>query len=1729
MISNRRAGTVGAAAAPSSGSGLGDARLRHDNDYRGFEIYRDDFSRRQQHNNPSPEEEEEVEVLELDEIDMQHLAATAHPRLKSRCMHSDHVLIGLPTYTQVVKGDMEALLCFIQQETSTSVIEEFATRSAERRQQSYVGLMAVHARYRQATAALQRQKDADFELAGGSIPTNVHGLSGILDPSANRRQKHESQQVVRGLLSQPGLLKAPHRTSTALTPHNANTAKARNFQYEYQSHHSGDQEVPVDVYTAIGAKGGVWDGTVYKRTLVQSLFRKLRYKLYFDALHHHSTAKHHARLAVLSINARRMSKVYKLCFQSILHEFLLAKYTVSRAELTCNLHIVQHVHWPAFDKLHKNRSDSMIKTATKHRASRQYRMWYARKFLRLLRRKRNLRQFRELVLQISSLTRRGYYFKVFLRALKLKKEQKDAAITTKAKVDNLLVQRSIKAPLLAFAARTAVLAHLHKMTGIVQLNWSMRASRAVVGSWIYFTRSSKHQAKATDISGWQLLHRQGTLPMARWQMYAAKRRRQKLALARVMCLLRGERARQTLTNFKHYRAWHRLARLATKRAHMSLWSRSVRRGLQCMRRHALVCQWQRHAKKRARAFVRCAGELETIAILSEKAKLAQRARAGSRVADTAMRLRSQMQAVWVLQTRRASRGRAKSLHDWAPQHATKSVCHRAFSAWLYAFVRRSSMRAALEKRVANAGTIGPSSTSTKGNAAIDMLTVLGAGTDALQLQAGLTKLKEETLIRLSMTCRRGVRRLQRMLGEKFRRDAPIAPLAQERLVFMQQQLALAVVAGSPSKGQQPHSLRIPVGVRLHSMPSVHRSMQSVSKAESGHLLSAIAQQDRIPAAAQSTWITQPLHRSRDIMQPQTLPTQTGTALNRSGTRTYTDRLPAPMTVRGNLRVLSSNMGTSREHSSAAVLIDSSDEEDDLTVSHAFADSFSQEQMHNEQLQRESTLHKFFSHARTLPRSRKHTTADDSTSDYLTRMETASSHSMQQPTSQSVLNMPPPAPGAASISSLRASSLHADYIPRAEPSGLQTSYNISTSASAVKAEADASMESTNEQELSVAFSSFSPETSYAANATGALLDRSFELSCAYGGIEAGGFFYEAMTSGTGTKGKARAAAAAADSDDEGGSLAEMRPTAGRTDVGNSLDAATLLVEATHWSFRKLRRSAKISIATKRVRILWRRRHLLYSVTVWKATYDKLMLTMKLCHNIWSRGAVQRTVRQLRLCIKSTTSQEKSLGKRISLLRSRNVFHKWKRLHHLTTSEHIVRLNKRAYRLKHTLHGWIWCVRHIPGMIRLRKKMIRRVLYPVINHWKAKAKRLRKARTVFMLFERSWQQRWLTVYCRTEKSRLYECYDAWTHFVQIVKAERHNENMLQRALLFRSASLRAQCFMVWLDYHLLCLRAKRAKLAKLHMYQRVFMHTIQEEYLAMQAKAHHADTVFAKKMYSLHFSNWKQEAYKHWVLFPRTFYQVYAKRVVWKRLRMQRRVRVIVQELLPYQRKERLRKRFASWHRLYKRKVDMASGCTKLEHALLQMRQRAILQLWPGRAAFQKAERMREFMEEKGRSKVVLVNITEKETEERKSAIALQKAEEKNRSFLSMRQAAPLERRAALFGMIYSAEDAEAVEDLFGLLRAVLYAWQDQAHTDAFLRGSERLVRFRHKRALLEQSLRIWLGRCSVTSHRLALWISKKFSTHANKKLNMSKTAMATKHLVEQYAKLGLDDMVGIDDD
>jgi hypothetical protein len=598
------------------------------------------------------------------------------------------------------------------------------------------------------------------------------------------------------------------------------------------------------------------------------------------------------------------------------------------------------------------------------------------------------------------------------------------------------------------------------------------------------------------------------------------------------------------------------------------------------------------------------------------------------------------------------------------------------------------------------------------------------------------------------------------------------------------------------------------------------------------------------------------------------------------------------------------------------------------------------------------------------------------------------------------------------------------------------------------------------------------------------------------------------------------------EEEDDDLVSAASSNSKGDIANSLDAATLLVQAAHWALLKLRRFAHLRKAERRLCTNTRRRNLVHGIQAWKKTTQKLSQTFSLCDKVWAGGAMVRALQQLRLCMKCTASQEKSITKHIRKVRTTHILRMWRRRFHLIRAETVVRRSHRQHKQLLVLNNWRWCYRHIPGIVRFRNKVARRILYPCINHWRAKSRRLRKVRRVFLMFETSWQQRWLLVYGRTEKSRLFECFDCWTYFVLLVKAERHGKQQLQKALVFRSAALCAKCFMGWMDFHLTCLLQKRARLSKLHMFQRLFMHHLKELKEVMDAKGKKADEMFAARHCKAHLQAWWREAHEQRVLLPRAIKNRYLQRLSIQRLRMQRRVRVLLTIVLPNQRMERMRKRFSAWHRLFTRKVNISDGCTKLEHALMQMRVRGIVEQWPGRDSFQKAEKMRLFMEERGRAKVVLVNVVEKESEQRKEALKKKEQDDRNRSFLTMRKAAPLERRAALFGYIFSAEDPAAVENLFSVLRAVLYAWQDQAHTDAFMRGCERLVRYRHKRALIEQSLRIWIGKCPATSHRLAMWISKKYAKHANKRLAMSKTDVATKHLVAQYAKLGLDDLVDI---
>jgi len=581
------------------------------------------------------------------------------------------------------------------------------------------------------------------------------------------------------------------------------------------------------------------------------------------------------------------------------------------------------------------------------------------------------------------------------------------------------------------------------------------------------------------------------------------------------------------------------------------------------------------------------------------------------------------------------------------------------------------------------------------------------------------------------------------------------------------------------------------------------------------------------------------------------------------------------------------------------------------------------------------------------------------------------------------------------------------------------------------------------------------------------------------------------------------------------------------IAGSLDSALLLVRAGRWALLKLRRHARLQLADRATRKVARKRRLRIAQFGWVEAYLKFCRTLEMCRRRWAAKASKAAVKQLFFRgvtrMRALRAQTRA---RLYSLQTAAVLRDWRRQFFLFRAERLARRGVQLSQLSSYLHRWKWAKRYVPSILKFKRKQARRILYPCINLWHSKARKLAKLRRVFHSFFAAWDHRWALVNHRTDKSRLYECYDGWRAFLVIVKEERYAQQQLHKATVFRSAVLKARCFIGWLDFHLMCLKVRRnlanrarAKVARLHMVQRVFLRTMFDGYAHRmeqgQRGARHRNT----RINRICFGDWAAQTRAHFHTLPRRVYAHYRMRAAWNALRLSRRARLMYGNLLPSQRMRRVRKCLYAWHRLFTRKVNMVEGGKKLMNALMRMRVRGALQTWPGRESFEKAEEMRAHLERRGRAKIVLVDVKQQEDAKRKRALAAKEEEDRERSFIQMRKAAAIERRAALFGFIPSPDDAESVSDLFDLLRAVLYGWADIAHVDASLRGMERLVKFRHKRALLVQSLKIWIGRCSSTAHRLALWISQKHGQAQHRKLAMEKHTVATEHLIKQYAKLG----------
>jgi hypothetical protein len=190
-------------------------------------------------------------------------------------------------------------------------------------------------------------------------------------------------------------------------------------------------------------------------------------------------------------------------------------------------------------------------------------------------------------------------------------------------------------------------------------------------------------------------------------------------------------------------------------------------------------------------------------------------------------------------------------------------------------------------------------------------------------------------------------------------------------------------------------------------------------------------------------------------------------------------------------------------------------------------------------------------------------------------------------------------------------------------------------------------------------------------------------------------------------------------------------------------------------------------------------------------------------------------------------------------------------------------------------------------------------------------------------------------------------------------------------------------------------------------------------------------------------------------------------------------------------------------------------------------------------------MRRHVLSKGPGRVELVDndgqLTVLKRLSRREELAAMEAESKAkaeaaayRSFLE-RSSAPVEQRAAIFGMIFSADDHVAVQKLLNTLRAVLFAWCDMARITRILRGVGRLVQFKHRVRVLERSIRWWMQRTPRTTHRQAQWIAKaSVRPHAD---YVRRQEVERKALEEKYAEAAgpwdprqgtLDDLLDDDD-
>ena len=169
----------------------------------------------------------------------------------------------------------------------------------------------------------------------------------------------------------------------------------------------------------------------------------------------------------------------------------------------------------------------------------------------------------------------------------------------------------------------------------------------------------------------------------------------------------------------------------------------------------------------------------------------------------------------------------------------------------------------------------------------------------------------------------------------------------------------------------------------------------------------------------------------------------------------------------------------------------------------------------------------------------------------------------------------------------------------------------------------------------------------------------------------------------------------------------------------IELAARLIRRCRWSLRRLRQTASMHVAHRRVSRSHRKGALRLSLSAWMHVHLKLAQTLDICHGIWRQHAKVSAFRKL---VRLFLTQPRLLSARLKLLvrrgRMARILLNWRRQCHERTADAALRRISAGWLRGRAMAAWREAFKARFSSRSLRRRVVRREMTPVFNTWRAK---------------------------------------------------------------------------------------------------------------------------------------------------------------------------------------------------------------------------------------------------------------------------------------------------------------------------------------------------------------------------------------------------------------------------